>query len=172
MSIRTKRPEELALIYHARGMDHGRGARVAGKMLKDPEHALNTLAREDSGLNPDDLGSPWGARFSRSCVHRRRHYPLEPFLLKLGPQSLLYAAEFAGVALFVVGTRSACSPGVAHSGRHAHAADRRASGAATYAIGTAARRESWLTPDPVQPAHNIVDRNPSEERAGPMTRAG
>lgn len=52
--------EELAQIYHARGMDLEHARAMAGQMLKDPEHALDVLSREELGLNPDDLGSPWG----------------------------------------------------------------------------------------------------------------
>ena len=130
--------EELALIYHARGMDMDEARAVARKMLKDPEHALDTLAREELGLNPDDLGSPWGAAlFSFLAFTVGAIIPLAPFLLKPGPQSLLYAAAFAGVALFVVGTTLSL-----FTGRGALWGGMRmlliggASGAATYAIGT------------------------------------
>ena len=130
--------EELALIYHARGMDMEEARAVARKMLKDPEHALDTLAREELGLNPDDLGSPWGAAlFSFLAFTVGAIIPLAPFLLKPGPQPLLYAAAFAGVALFVVGTTLSL-----FTGRGALWGGMRmlliggASGAATYAIGT------------------------------------
>ncbi len=53
--------EELALIYAARGMDLDEARLVSHKMLADPKHALDVLAREELGLNPDDLGSAWGA---------------------------------------------------------------------------------------------------------------
>jgi len=97
--------EELALIYHARGMDMEEARTVARKMLKDPEHALDTLAREELGLNPDDLGSPWGAAiFSFLAFTVGAVIPLAPFLLKLEPQPVLLAAALAGVALFLVGT--------------------------------------------------------------------
>jgi len=116
-------------------MDEARTWRA--RCYKDPEHALNTLAREELGLNPDNLGSPWGAAvFSFLAFTVGAIIPLAPFLLKLGPQSVLYTAAFAGVALLWSVPRSACSPGAARSGWHAHAADRWVSGAATYAIGT------------------------------------
>lgn len=130
--------EELALIYNARGMDMDEARAVAHKMLKDPEHALNTLAREELGLNPDDLGSPWGAAiFSFLSFTLGALIPLAPFLLKLGPQSVWYAAALAGMALFVVGTVLSL-----FTGRSALWGGGRmlliggASGAATYAIGT------------------------------------
>ena len=37
---------------------------VAKKLIANPEKALDTLAREELGLNPDDLGSPIGAAIS------------------------------------------------------------------------------------------------------------
>lgn len=56
--------EELALIYHARGVPLDQARDIAGKLMEDKEHALDTLAREELGLNPAELGSPWGAAIS------------------------------------------------------------------------------------------------------------
>src|SRR5213075_1337887 len=56
--------QELALIYKAKGLSGSEAQRVAKKLVSDPEHALDTLAREELGLNPDELGSPWGAAIS------------------------------------------------------------------------------------------------------------
>lgn len=130
--------EELALIYHARGMDMDEARTVARKLLKNPDHALDTLAREELGLNPDDLGSPCGAAiFSFLAFTVGAIIPLAPFLLKLGPQPVLVAAAFAGVALFAVGATLSL-----FTGRGALWSGVRmlliggASGAATYAIGT------------------------------------
>jgi len=96
--------EELALIYHARGMDMQEARGVARKMLAEPEHALDTLAREELGLNPDELGSPWGAAsFSFLSFTGGALIPLTPFLISLGTPPLLGAALLAGVALFAVG---------------------------------------------------------------------
>ena len=53
--------EELALIYQARGMQLEEARRVARELVKNEANALDALAREELGLNPDDLGSPWGA---------------------------------------------------------------------------------------------------------------
>jgi len=96
--------EELALIYHARGMGLDEAREVARKMLQDPEHALDTLAREELGLNPDDLGSPWGAAiFSFIAFTTGALIPLAPFLIRIGPSPVIGAALLAGVALFAVG---------------------------------------------------------------------
>jgi VIT1/CCC1 family predicted Fe2+/Mn2+ transporter len=56
--------EELALIYEARGMPIDRARSLGRDMIANPDHALETLAREELGLNPGDLGSPWGAASS------------------------------------------------------------------------------------------------------------
>ncbi len=96
--------EELALIYNARGVDMEEARRIAAEMLKDPEHALATLAREELGLNPDDLGSPVGAAaasffsFAFGAL-----LPLLPFLYGAGDRPLLATVSITGVSLFVVG---------------------------------------------------------------------
>ncbi len=52
---------ELAVIYEAKGLSPDDADRIARTLIADPELALDTMAREELGLNPDDLGSPWGA---------------------------------------------------------------------------------------------------------------
>ena len=95
--------EELALIYNARGMSMEDARAVAGKMIADPEHGLNALAREELGLNPDDLGSPWGAAiFSFLAFTTGALIPLIPFLLGL-KAAVAVSAVLAGVSLFGVG---------------------------------------------------------------------
>ena len=51
--------QELALIYEARGLSPDEAAALATATIADPARALDTLAREELGLNPDELGSPW-----------------------------------------------------------------------------------------------------------------
>src|SRR2546423_121349 len=55
---------ELALIYEARGLPKDDAARVARTIMANPESALDTVAREELGLDPSELGSPWGAALS------------------------------------------------------------------------------------------------------------
>jgi vacuolar iron transporter family protein len=96
--------EELALVYQARGMPLDEARAVARKLLQHPEHALDTLAREELGLNPDDLGSPWGAAiFSFLSFTAGAVIPLAPFALRL-ESPVLITAGLAGAALFAVGS--------------------------------------------------------------------
>ena len=61
--------EELALIYRAKVLDAEEAERVATTIMKDREAALDTTAREELGLDPGELGSPWSARPVQSrCV--------------------------------------------------------------------------------------------------------
>jgi VIT1/CCC1 family predicted Fe2+/Mn2+ transporter len=76
---------ELALIYAAKGMEPAAARRLADTLMQDPERALDTLAREELGLNPDELGSPWVAAISSfSAFTAGAALPLLPFLIGQG----------------------------------------------------------------------------------------
>lgn len=131
--------EELALIYAARGLPLEEARRIATQLVAQPEHALNVLAREELGLNPDDLGSPWGASlFSFAAFSVGATLPLLPFILGFGLPNAAWAG--AGLAAFgLFGTGAAMS---LFTGRNAMAGGLRmlaiggGAGAATFAIGT------------------------------------
>jgi VIT1/CCC1 family predicted Fe2+/Mn2+ transporter len=97
--------EELALIYEARGMPLERAREVSKDLMRNPKHALDVLAREELGLNPDDLGSPWGAAvFSFIAFATGALIPLLPFVLGVvGRGALITSAVAAGIALMAVG---------------------------------------------------------------------
>lgn len=95
---------ELALIYEAKGLSKQEAQEVAEKIIGDPSRALDTLAREELGLNPEQLGSPWGAMFS-SCTFFAigAMVPLGPYLFIHGTSTLLVSIALTAAALFVVG---------------------------------------------------------------------
>ena len=96
--------EELALIYAAKGMPQDQALELARKIIADPKTALDTLAREELGLNPEDLGSPWGAASSSfACFGIGAFVPLLPFLLSTGTAALLGSIALTAVSLFGVG---------------------------------------------------------------------
>jgi VIT1/CCC1 family predicted Fe2+/Mn2+ transporter len=97
--------EELALIYQARGMQLEEARRVSRELVKNETNALDALAREELGLNPDDLGSPWGAAVSSFLAFAvGAVVPLVPFLFGLPlTRALSTAAVVAACALFAVG---------------------------------------------------------------------
>ncbi|HEX3946332.1 MAG TPA: VIT1/CCC1 transporter family protein, partial [Acidimicrobiales bacterium] len=55
---------ELTAIYERRGLDPVLAAELVGEMMRDPEVALETHAREELGIDPGALGSPWRAAAS------------------------------------------------------------------------------------------------------------
>jgi VIT1/CCC1 family predicted Fe2+/Mn2+ transporter len=129
--------EELALIYAARGIPLKEARDVAAHLIANPEKALDTLAREELGLNPDDLGSPIGAALSSFIAFSiGASLPIIPFLLKLS-SSIVIAAALSGIALFIVGAVLSL-----FSGKSAFIGGARmlligsAAAAATYGIGS------------------------------------
>lgn len=129
--------EELALIYQARGIPLAEARDVAKKLIANPDKALDTLAREELGLNPDDLGSPIGAAISSFIMFSiGASLPIIPFLLGLS-RGVEIAAAISGVALFAVGAALSL-----FSGRSALVGGTRmlligsAAAAATYFIGS------------------------------------
>jgi VIT1/CCC1 family predicted Fe2+/Mn2+ transporter len=96
--------EELALIYAARGLSKEDASKLAHALIADPAQALDTLAREELGLNPEDLGSPWGAAiFSFLSFAAGALAPLLPFLALAGERALPVSIGITAVSLFAVG---------------------------------------------------------------------
>ena len=129
--------EELALIYAARGASLDDARKIARAMIANREEALKTLAREELGLNPDDLGSPIGAAASSFLAFSiGAIVPLLPFALGAGSSALLIACVMSSASLFVLGAALSL-----FSGRSALAGGLRmlligaTAGAATYLIG-------------------------------------
>ncbi len=97
--------EELALIYEARGMDLTQAREVSQALLNRPEHALDVLAREELGLSPGMLGSPWGAASASFLAFALgAAVPLLPFLAGLArPRDLIAEVALTILTLFAVG---------------------------------------------------------------------
>ena len=97
--------QELALIYAAKGLPTREANRLAKQLVADPEHALDTLAREELGLNPDELGSPWGAASaSLLSFALGAAIPLLPYIFGESAHALAIAGCLSALALFAVGS--------------------------------------------------------------------
>ncbi len=96
---------ELSLIYQAKGLRKEEADITAARLMEDPEVALDTLVREELGLDPSQLGSPWGAAVGSFLAFAVGAFvPVIPFLF--GEASTGYVVASAGlsaVALFAVG---------------------------------------------------------------------
>jgi len=107
--------QELALIYAAKGLPPKQADRLAKRLVADPENALDTLAREELGLNPAELGSPFGAALSSLCAFATGALvPLAPYLFGAGNNALGWTIGLAGAGLFSVGATLSL-----FTGRHA-----------------------------------------------------
>jgi len=96
--------EELALIYRAKGLDAEEAERVATTIIKDREAPLDTMAREELGLDPDELGSSWSAALSSlGAFAARAVVVVLPYMFSSGPAALIAAIVLASLALFAVG---------------------------------------------------------------------
>ncbi|MDP9101663.1 MAG: VIT1/CCC1 transporter family protein [Actinomycetota bacterium] len=93
---------ELAAIYVSRGVDEATAQEVARQLSRDPEQAWRAHAREELGVDPDDLPSPWTAAWSSlTSFALGAVVPLLPYLL--GATTLLVPVLLAVVALFTAG---------------------------------------------------------------------
>ena len=130
---------ELALIYEAKGLPREEAGRLAETLIGDPDRALDTLAREELGLNPEELGSPWAAALaSFAAFALGAGIPLLPYLLMPGEVALKGAIVASAICLFGVGaTLSLFTGRKSWLGGLRMLAIGAAAGAATWAIGRA-----------------------------------
>ena len=72
--------------------------------MADPVKALDTKVREELGLDPDQLGSSWGAAiYSFIAFSIGALIPLVPFLLARGDVAFMTALGLSFASLFAVG---------------------------------------------------------------------
>jgi VIT1/CCC1 family predicted Fe2+/Mn2+ transporter/rubrerythrin len=95
---------ELAALYMAKGFTRDEADTIAARMFADPQHALDTLVREELGLDPDELGSPWGAAAGSFLAFGiGAAIPVFPYLVTTGTTALVASLALSCVALFLVG---------------------------------------------------------------------
>jgi VIT1/CCC1 family predicted Fe2+/Mn2+ transporter len=96
---------ELVQIYRSRGVEPETAEKLATEMMRDPELALETHAREELGIDPKELGSPLGAAVSSFFAFAvGALVPLLPWLFTRGGLALALSIALAAVAALVVGT--------------------------------------------------------------------
>jgi VIT1/CCC1 family predicted Fe2+/Mn2+ transporter len=96
--------EEIAALYRAKGLADHEAELVAERLMQDPDKALDTKIREELGLDPDELGSPWAAAiYSFLAFSLGAVIPLGPFLLLAGLPAMALSFVLALGSLFIVG---------------------------------------------------------------------
>ncbi len=98
--------EELRLIYEAKGVEPAQAREMAHRIVTgDHAVALDTLAREELGIDPDELGgSAWVAGFTSFLLFALGAViPILPFFFLEGLPAIVLAAVLSGAALFGIG---------------------------------------------------------------------
>ena len=104
--------EELKLIYEAKGLTEEEAAVVAKRVMETPGVALETMVREQLGMDPADLGSPIGASlFSFVAFVMGALIPILPYVVDAGGVSFTLSAALSAGALMVVGGATALMAG-------------------------------------------------------------
>jgi VIT1/CCC1 family predicted Fe2+/Mn2+ transporter len=103
---------ELAAIYRERGLEPQLAEELAAKMMRNPEIALETHAREELGIDPNQLGNPVQAAVSSFVTFALGAFiPLLPWLLASGTPALVGSLVLTAVASLAVGTALAVFTG-------------------------------------------------------------
>lgn len=96
--------EEMALIYQARGMPRIEAEALAKSIMANPEQALATMAREELGVVPEELGSAMTAAVTSFILFALGAImPVIPFLLTEGVPALVGSAILSAIGLFGLG---------------------------------------------------------------------
>ncbi len=95
---------ELVSIYQAKGISLQLAEQVAEELVQQPNALIDTMVREELGLDPDQLGDPWRAAASSfSAFSLGAVIPLIPFLIwHVSGWTVDYWALIVGVSASVV----------------------------------------------------------------------
>ncbi len=95
---------ELTQIYQSRGIDPDRARELAEDIMRDPDLALETHAREELGIDPKQLGSPEGAAVSSFASFAiGALVPLLPWFFGSGPGAVAASVVLGLVSCAIVG---------------------------------------------------------------------
>jgi VIT1/CCC1 family predicted Fe2+/Mn2+ transporter len=95
---------ELAASYRSKGFTADEAATIAHRIFEDPDTALDVLVREELGLDPDQLGSPWRAAAGSFVAFAvGAAIPVIPYLFGGGTTILFVSLGLSLIALFTVG---------------------------------------------------------------------
>jgi vacuolar iron transporter family protein len=104
-TVPEEEQQELALIYEAKGLTEAEAKAIAAKLMADKDSALDALAREELGIDPQELGgSAWAAAgmsfvlFAGGAI-----VPVAPFLFLTGTSAVIVSLLVSALTLFLVG---------------------------------------------------------------------
>jgi VIT1/CCC1 family predicted Fe2+/Mn2+ transporter len=96
---------ELAQLYESRGVDPDTAGELASEMMRTPELALETHAREELGVDPSSLGNPYQAAFaSAGSFGVGAIVPLIPWFFTTGTVAVLISVVLGAMAAVMIGS--------------------------------------------------------------------
>jgi vacuolar iron transporter family protein len=97
--------EELSLIYQAKGLPEDLAKSLAEQLIANKKTALDTLVREELGIDPDELGgSAWAAAGTSFLLFAvGAIFPVAPYFALAGMPAMIASLAASGVALFLIG---------------------------------------------------------------------
>jgi VIT1/CCC1 family predicted Fe2+/Mn2+ transporter len=96
--------KELAAIYESRGLESELAEELSARMMRDPDLALETHAREELGINPSATGRPFEAASASFVTFAVGAFvPLLPWLLTSGTTATVWSVVLGALGAFAVG---------------------------------------------------------------------
>jgi len=97
--------EELALIYQSKGLEESHAKELAARIMSNPDITLDTLSREELGIDPAELGgSAWEAALTSFFLFAfGAIFPIFPFLFREGMTAVYLSLAISSVGLFIIG---------------------------------------------------------------------
>ena len=98
--------KELELIYQAKGMPAEHAVSLAAQIMENKDHALDTLVREELGIDQNELGgSAWEAAFASFFLFAiGAILPVLPFIFMKGDYLIPASLGFSVIGLFLIGS--------------------------------------------------------------------
>jgi VIT1/CCC1 family predicted Fe2+/Mn2+ transporter len=94
----------LESIYQDRGFTAHEARSIVSTLFATPERALDSMMRDEVGLDPSNIGGPWAAAISSFLAFTAGALiPLVPFLLLSGTPALVISVVVSLGALFLLG---------------------------------------------------------------------
>jgi VIT1/CCC1 family predicted Fe2+/Mn2+ transporter len=103
--VPAEEEEELALIYEAKGLPEDQARTLAARLMADRKSALDTLSREELGIDPEELGgSARGAAVSSYVLFAvGAIVPVFPFFFLTGWPAIATSVLASAAGLFGLG---------------------------------------------------------------------
>lgn len=97
--------EELTLIYQSKGLPEERARELASHMMADRSSILDTLAREELGIDPEELGgSAYEAAVASFILFAiGAAFPIFPYFFWNGTLAIYISLAVSAVGLFLIG---------------------------------------------------------------------